>query len=175
MRRVIRRGRHPVAYKYLRRAACLLVAVTLVGASWLTVDAEARGAFFAWVQQQYENFVEYRFEGLAPDEEMTSNFAPTWLPAGYEETEVMYSEGTTIRVYGNQDGQKISLIYSHGADAVSIFIDADHMTAEKVAVGTQQADFTRIPNQKMRMFWCGSLNPEMLYSLFLLRYPRMSL
>ena len=38
MRRVIRRGRHPVAYKYLRRAACLLVAVTLFGASWLTVD-----------------------------------------------------------------------------------------------------------------------------------------
>lgn len=141
MRRVIRRGRHPVAYKYLRRAACLLVAVTLFGASWLTVDAEARGAFFAWVRQQYENFVEYRFEGLAPDEEMTSNFAPTWLPAGYEETEARCSESTTIRVYGNQDGQKISLIYSHGADAVSIFIGADHMTAEKVAVGTQQADF----------------------------------
>ena len=146
MRRVIRRGRHPVAYKYLRRAACLLVAVTLFGASWLTVDAEARGAFFAWVRQQYENFVEYRFEGLAPDEEMTSNFAPTWLPAGYEETEARCSDSTTIRVYGNQDGQKISLIYSHGADAVSIFIEADHMTAEKVAVGTQQADFYQDTN-----------------------------
>lgn len=85
MKRVIRRGRHPVAYKFLHRAACLLVVVTLVGASWLTVDAEARGAFFAWVRQQYENFVEYRFEGLAPDEEMTTNFAPTWLPEGYEE------------------------------------------------------------------------------------------
>ena len=51
MKRVIRRGRHPVAYKFLHRAACLLVVVTLVGASWLTVDAEARGAFFAWVRQ----------------------------------------------------------------------------------------------------------------------------
>ena len=40
MKRVIRRGRHPVAYKFLHRAACLLVVVTLVGASWLTVDAE---------------------------------------------------------------------------------------------------------------------------------------
>lgn len=146
MRRVLRRVHHPVAYKYLRRAACLLVAIALVGASWLTVDAEARGAFFVWVRHQYENFVEYRFESQAPGEEMTSNFELTWLPAGYEETEVRSSESTSIRVYGNQEGQKISLIYSHGADAVSLFISADHMTTEKVAVGTQQADFYQDTN-----------------------------
>ena len=39
MRHVIRRGRHPVVYKYMQRVACFLVAVTLISASWLTVDA----------------------------------------------------------------------------------------------------------------------------------------
>ncbi|OUN97353.1 hypothetical protein B5F98_06395 [Pseudoflavonifractor sp. An44] len=141
MKHVIRRGRHPVTYKYLRRAACLLVAVTLVGASWLTVDAEARGAFFAWVRQQYENFVEYRFEGLAPDEEMTTNFAPTWLPEGYEEYEVHSAGGTSIKTYRNSDGQAIHFMYSPGADATSLFVVSDQMTMEKVSVGTQEADF----------------------------------
>ena len=141
MKRAIRRGRHPVTYKYLRRAACLLVAVTLVGASWLTVDAEARGAFFAWVRQQYENFVEYRFEGSAPDDEMTTSFAPTWLPVGYEETKVQSAGGTSSKTYSNSDGQAIHFMYSPGADATSLFVVSDQMTMEKVSVGTQEADF----------------------------------
>ena len=141
MKRVIRRGRHPVAYKFLHRAACLLVVVTLVGASWLTVDAEARGAFFDWVRQQYENFVEYRFEGLAPDEEMTTNIAPTWLPEGYEETKAQSAGGTSTKTYSNRDGQAIHFMYSAGADATSLFVVSDNMTAVKVIVGTQEADF----------------------------------
>ena len=141
MKRVIRRGSHPVAYKFFYQVACLLVVVTLVGASWLTVDAEARGAFFAWVRQQYENFVEYRFEGLAPDEEMTANFAPTWLPEGYEEYEVHSAGGTSAKTYLNSDGQAIHFMYSLGADATSLFVVSEQMTIEKVFVGTQEADF----------------------------------
>lgn len=141
MKRVIRRGRHPVAYKYLRRAACFLVAVTLVGASWLTVDAEARGAFFAWVRQQYENFVEYRFEGPVPDDEMTTSFAPTWLPEGYEETKVQSAGGTSSKTYINRAGQVIHFMYSQGADATSLFVVSDQMTMEQVLVGTQEAEF----------------------------------
>lgn len=141
MKRVIRRGRHPVAYKYLHRAACFLIAVTLVGASWLTVNAEARGAFFAWVRQQYETFVEYRFEGPAPDGAMTTSFAPTWLPDGYEEIKVQSAGGTSIRTYSSSDGQVIHFMYSLGADATSLFLVSDQMTAEKVIVGTQEADF----------------------------------
>ena len=127
MRRVIRRGRHPAAYQYLHRAACFLVAVTLAGALWLTVDTEARGAFFAWVRQQCENFVEYRFVGQVPGKEMTVGYAPTWLPDGYEETKV----------------QSAYFMYSSGADATSLFVVSDQMTAEEVVVGTRKADFYR--------------------------------
>ena len=141
IKRVLRRVRHPVAYKYLRRAACFLVAVTLVGASWLTVNAEARGTFFTWVRQQYKNFVEYRFEGLAPDKEMTTNFAPRWLPEGYEEYEVHSAGGTSTKTYCNSDGQAIHFMYSPGADATSLFVVSEQMTIEKVFVGAQEADF----------------------------------
>lgn len=141
MRRVLRRVRHPVAYKYLRRAACFLVAVMLVGASWITVDAEARGAFFAWVRHQYENFVEYRFEGPVPNDEMTTRYTPTWLPDGYEETKVQSAEGTSSRTYSNRDGQAIHFMCSLGADATSLFVVSEQMTLEEVSVGTQEADF----------------------------------
>ena len=141
MKRVIRRGRHPVAYKVLHRAACFLIVATMVGASWLTVDAQARGTFFAWVRQQYESFVEYRFEGLAPDEEMTVSFAPTWLPEGYEETKAQSVGGTSSKTYGIRDCQAIHFMYSPGADAASLFVVSEQMTIEKVFVGTQEADF----------------------------------
>ena len=143
MRRVIRRGRHPAAYQYLHRAACFLVAVTLAGALWLTVDTEARGAFFAWVRQQCENFVEYRFVGQVPGKEMTVGYAPTWLPDGYEETKVQSADGTAIKTYQNSDGQVIYFMYSSGADATSLFVVSDQMTAEEVVVGTRKADFYR--------------------------------
>lgn len=143
MRRVIRVGRHPVAYKYLYRAACFLVAVTLVSASWLTVDAEARNAFFAWIQHQYQTYVEYRFGGVVPDEEKTTVFSPTWLPDGYEETKVQSAGGTCSRIYSSEDGEMIYFLYSSGSDATSLFLVADSMTTEKATVGTQQADFYR--------------------------------
>lgn len=141
MRHVIRRGRHPVAYKYMQRAACFLIAVTLVSASWLTVDAEARSAFFAWIRHQYQNYVEYRFDGTVTDEEKATSFAPTWLPDGYEETKVQSVGGTSSRIYSNGDGQMIHFMCSSGADATSLFLVSDNMTTEKVIVGTQEVDF----------------------------------
>lgn len=141
MRRVIRQERHPVAYKYVHRVACFLVAVTLAGASWLTVDAEARSAFFAWIRYQYQNYVEYRFDGTATDEEKATSFAPTWLPDGYEEMKVQSVGGTSSRIYSNGDGQMIHFMCSSGADATSLFLVSENMTTEKVIVGTQEADF----------------------------------
>ena len=110
----------------------------LPGLLWMRRHAELS---FAWVRQQYENFVEYRFEGLAPDEEMTANFAPTWLPEGYEEYEVHSAGGTSAKTYLNSDGQAIHFMYSLGADATSLFVVSEQMTIEKVFVGTQEADF----------------------------------
>ena len=46
-----------------------------------------------------------------------------------------------MRTYSNSDGQVIHFMYSAGADATSLFLVSDQMTAEEVAVGTQKADF----------------------------------
>lgn len=68
MRRTFRKAKHPVIYKLPKYAACFVLTVALASGTWLTVDAEARAAFFAWVREQYAAFVEYRFIGEAPQE-----------------------------------------------------------------------------------------------------------
>ena len=166
MKRIIRRERHPVAYKFFQAAACFLVAVILTGTTWFTVDVEAREIFVAWVRQQYENLVEYRFEGVAPDEEMLTSFAPTWLPDGYEETKVQSAGGTSIRSYSNSSGQVIRFIYSAGADATSLFLLSDQMTTEEVVVGTQKADFYKDadPQNANALVW-KSESGDILYCI----------
>lgn len=59
MRRTFRKAKYPVIYKLPKYAACFVLVVVLASSTWLTVDAEARAAFFAWVREQYETFIEY--------------------------------------------------------------------------------------------------------------------
>lgn len=166
MKRIIRRERHPVAYKFFQAAACFLMTVILTGTTWLSVDAEAREIFFAWVRQQYENLVEYRFEGSVPDEEILTSFAPTWLPDGYEENEVQSAGGTCIRTYSNSSGQVIHFMYSAGADATSLFLVSDQVTAEEVVVGAQKADFYKDadPQNANALVW-QSESGDILYCI----------
>ena len=166
MKRIIRRERHPVAYKFFQAAACFLAAVILTGTTWLTVDVEAREIFVAWVRQQYENIVEYRFAGTAPDEEMLTSFAPTWLPDGYEETEAQSAGGTSIRIYSNSGGQVIHFMYSAGADATSLFLLSDQITTEEVVVGAQKADFYKDadPQKANALVWQSEFG-DILYCI----------
>ena len=97
---------------------------------------------------------------------MTTDFAPTWLPDGFEETNVQSAGGTSMRTYSNSDGQVIHFMYSAGADATSLFLVSDQMTAEEVAVGTQKADFYQDADPK-------NANPEIFCSAFRRHCPRV--
>ena len=55
MRRLIRRTRHPAAYRALVRVACAFLAFLLGSGVFLAVNPEARAAFFGWVRTQYEH------------------------------------------------------------------------------------------------------------------------
>ena len=122
MRRTFRKAKHPVIYKLPKYAACFVLAVALVSGTWLTVDAEARAAFFAWVREQYEAFVEYRFIGEAPQENEIVDYELTWLPEGYSETESHILAGSSITIYKNESGRIIQFSYSQGGDATSLFV-----------------------------------------------------
>lgn len=60
MRRAFRKAKHPIIYKFPKYVASFVLVAILTSSIWLTVDAEARAAFFAWVREQYETFIEYQ-------------------------------------------------------------------------------------------------------------------
>lgn len=164
MKRLLRRGAHPVLYRSLRRAACFLAAVLLAGTSWLTVDVNAREALFSWVRRQYEQFVEYRFVGSRTDEAV--DFVLNWLPDGYEESKEEFAGGFSMRIYQNAEGQQICLICSAGADATSLFVASEDAVAQEVRVGGQPADFYQDPDpQKANLLVWQSQTGEILFSL----------
>ena len=141
MNRLLHRARHPVLYPLLQRAACFLLLVILAGTTWLTVDVQARAAFFAWVRQQYEAFTEYRFVASAPDSLDLSIPEPAWIPEGFEKQKQAITDTTSMMVYTDSDGRMISFIYSRGADATSLFLLPQDAVMQTVSVNGQDADF----------------------------------
>lgn len=141
MRRTFRKAKHPVIYKLPKYAACFVLALALASGTWLTVDAEARAAFFAWVREQYESFVEYRFIGDAPKENDIIQYELTWLPDGFAlETEQSLGSGTYL-IYTDDSGQRIIFSYLQGNDSSSLFVAADYTEVQSVQIGNINADF----------------------------------
>ena len=105
MCRSFRMVKHPVIYKLPRYAACFVLAAALASGTWLT--AEARTAFFAWMREQYEAFVEYRFTGEASQENDSADYELTWLPEGFSLQKEQNLDGGTYLTYTDDSGQRI--------------------------------------------------------------------
>jgi len=141
MRRTFRKAKHPVIYKLPKYAACFVLTVALASGTWLTVDAEARAAFFAWVREQYAAFVEYRFIGEAPQENTIVEYELTWLPEGFSFQKEQDLSNSTYLTYANDSGQRILFSYLEGNDATSLFMAADYTEVQSVQIGNINADF----------------------------------
>lgn len=156
MKRVIRKGRHPAAYKFLQKAACFFLAVMLAGTTWLTVDAEARSAFVSWVKETIDTYVVYRFTG-EPNPDSVSKIVcePEWIPEGYEKSKQQTNGSTSIFLYDNADMQRITFIYSSGADATALFVSSDYESVTDTQVGDVHADYYQAadPDNTNALVW----------------------
>jgi hypothetical protein len=143
MKHVLRKEHRLTSYQILRRVACFIAAIILASSIWLTIDTEARAAFFAWVKERYQNYVVYRFTGESDNQTEVMNYELGWLPEGFEISEQSITEAGSFYIYQNDQGQMISFICSQGTDATALFLISDDTTAEKVSVGELSADFYR--------------------------------
>ncbi len=121
MRPLLRRQ----AYRpLLRQAAAVLLAAFVGLGAWLLVDGDARAAFLRWVREVYETHLLYRFQGEAVEADHAA-YAPTWLPAGYVETERHELYSQTVIIYENAEGQQLSFscgVMQEGA-AVGVILE----------------------------------------------------
>ena len=103
MKKLLRRGRHPVWYKSLHAAACVLLALLLSGCAVLAVSPEAREVFAGWVREIHDNYFLYKFFGNEEREAVSKEevlYQPTYVPAGYRiEHRFVFSAGIVSVTY----------------------------------------------------------------------------
>lgn len=166
MRRLIRRKSHPVVYKFLQTAACILAVVILGGTTWLSVDTQARAMFFSWVRQTYESYVSYRFAGEAASQATSESYEPSWLPEGFALRTENHSGNDTFLVYTNGKDDMISFMAIHGSESVGLFITSDYESVTPVMVGDVQGDYYQAedPENANGLVW-QSTEEEMLFCI----------
>ena len=141
MKKLLRRGRHPVWYKALHAAACLLLALLLSGCAVLAVSAEAREVFAGWVREVYENAFVYRFYGEEQGESNADTaYRLTWLPEGYREAERPDLAGMGNVLYRDDAGGLVVLGYATNPEAFSLSVYPEHAAVRKTQVHGRPAD-----------------------------------
>ena len=160
MRRTFRKAKYPAIYTFSKYAACFILAASLVGGTWLTVDAEARVSFSVWMRKQYEAFVEYRFVGEAPEDDEISVYELTWLPEGFSLQDEQELGGSTYLTYFDASGQRIIFACLRGDDAASLFVISDNEEFRIVQVGSITADYYQAAeeNSSNMLVWSSEEN-----------------
>lgn len=141
IRKLKRRADHPWLYRSIRCAASILLAMLIGGGAWLTVDAEAREAFFSWIKEPYSIFFVYRFPGETDAVPEDSGYRPTWLPDGYTEQEVFEGEGSVTLIYRNEVRRQIRFGYMYNPDGNTWYFDVSNTIYSESSVNGQPADF----------------------------------
>ncbi len=145
--------------KALRRVAMFLGAVLVSAGVWLTVDAEARAAFTAWVRDVYESSVVYRFYG-EPAAEALPAYRIAWLPEGYETLDVLDNGNVFNAFYQQGDDVMTGFVFEYffAQDSTLLgmpFFDEENYNIQTIEIHGTQADFYQplVPEETSTLIW----------------------
>lgn len=141
MRRMIRRANHPIRFRMIQTAACLLLAILLTGCTVLAVSPEARAAFAGWIKELQQEWFSYRYAGEVDSSPRNTVYFPAWLPEGYREVEAP-EPGTFVRaLYQNESGGLLSFAYQVGLEKTAFHVEWENTNIQPVTVSGKKADF----------------------------------
>ena len=146
MEKLLRRGRHPVLYRALRAAACLLLALLLSGCTVLAVSPEAREVFVGWVREIHDTYFLYKFFGDEEREPVSKEdvlHQPTYVPPGYRiEYRSVSTTGIVSVCYINDQIDRIAMFtyFSDTASPVLQITGENEIIYQKVQVNGLPAD-----------------------------------
>lgn len=96
IRRLTRKANNPQLYRFLNKAACLLLTALISFAAVMSFNVEARAAFTRWIREVYEDSIVYEFFGER-SRISCKDYRVTWMPEEYEmkheyihDLEIMY-------------------------------------------------------------------------------------
>jgi len=140
MRGVCRRANHPVAYKTLQRAACILLALLALFGGMVAFNPDVRAAVTDWVTKHFGRFANYSYTE-EPDSTVAEqkSYALGWLPEGYEFYTFLSDSSSESIGYANDTGQILWFTYDY-ATPCEIFINIEKHTQKTASVNGQTAD-----------------------------------
>lgn len=106
-----RRQNRPSRTKVLRAAACVLLALGLSCAALLTTSAQAREWVARWFIRESSTHTSYDFQGSVPAGEM-ADWAPTYLPEGYAETD-RFDLGRLVDIFYSTNDPNLRIHFSY--------------------------------------------------------------
>ena len=153
MAKLLRRARRPALTRGLRNVACFILAVLIGGVVWLTVDTEAREAFFGWVSERVEGAYHYYFHGAGASKKQIERYDFAEVPEGYQEEDIYETDSyTEITYVETATGKYLSLGWLHPSTenaTPEIFFLTGDMEREEVRVNGCPAEFYRDDTAKM--------------------------
>ena len=167
--RLKRRANHPVLYKTMHRVASVVLAILITGGAWMTVDTEARAAFFGWIKEVYETYFVYRFEDNSDANKEWVDYRPTLIPNGYTEFYSDTTEDTIIVVYANEEGEMLKFSYIRNPDETDWFVGTDQLIVEQIMINDIPAELVTStePETASAVMWTTADNTAFNVSGFL--------
>ena len=169
MKKLLRRGRHPVLYRTLRAAACLLLVLLLSGCAVLVVSPAAREVFLGWVREfrTLEGFPPYYIYTYAGEEAETLPdgvaYRPTWVPEGYELFDELPPPGLAWIFFENEEGQRLHFVCMLSDAYGNMSVTMEEGDRRKpVEVNGQKADLYLTEGGRAHLIWSSE---DALFSL----------
>ncbi len=167
MRGVFRMAKHPVAYKALQRAACILLALLALFGGVIAFNPDVRAAVIHWVKEQIGQFSRYYHTGeTIPESAQHKHYELGWLPEGYVYMDRLTEENDETVVYVN-DSDRLLYFSCFYQSSDGPFLNTSMDISKTIFVGNLTADLylSQAPNYNSAIVWT---DPEsgLLFSIF---------
>lgn len=140
MKKLVKRTDHPIAYWVQKSVACFLLIGLLGGGSVLALSTEARAAFVGWIQEVYETWFVYKYEGKDYEFPKDTEFQITWLPEGFVEVARSASEDQNYTFFQDENFNSITFLYTRSMESVNLYIEKSGVEVQTVQIGHLHGD-----------------------------------
>lgn len=135
MRRVIRKGNHPVVYKAMRAAGCAALALVISFLMLMAVNPSARAAVMDWIREIYASYYFHSYyEQDANTEYLNIRYELGYVPQAHTLFDFRESQHNAAYSFSDQSGNMLFFTYSKSPASVEFFSDLNHDTIENVKI-----------------------------------------
>lgn len=142
IRRIIRRGSHPVLYRTMRAAGYAVAALVLSFLTLMAVNPSARAAVMDWIRDIYASYYSHSY--YFPNEDVDIQEIKCeigYIPDTY--VEVFYGETqfNVTRYFENSFKQRLFFSYSKQPSSVEYFYELTDYTIECIQISGVPGEF----------------------------------